>query len=323
MFKWAQRIARFLIVLVTSVFLVFSAITAWFAFGFHNADRLVQPELAFWMSHDWSTSQRGDYLTLANQLDDFPPTSLYFHVGPIAADGSLAMDLEIVPSLLDALPSTNYAWIGQIRSEIDLDDPAVRASIVSSADWLLAQGFDGLHVNVEPVRKDDLGFMFLMKELDTAFPETSISIAMDEWQPDLITNLIARWFNAVSVSYWPSDQVTALMPYVDEFVVMTYDTGFHDPGFYSWWVEQQTVALSKLMDGETRLLIGLPVYESGSNIDPETENLESGLVGYARGLSNVRSNADAIDGVAIYPYWEMDELEWQILNSYLNETHLR
>jgi hypothetical protein len=64
------------------------------------------------------------------------------------------------------------------------------------------------------------------------------------------------------------------------------------------------------------------VYEEGSNIDPFTENLETGIIGFTRGLSNLRSKPDAIDGIAIYPYWEMDELEWDILKAYLNETPL-
>ena len=99
---------------------------------------------------------------------------------------------------------------------------------------------------------------------------------------------------------------------------MTYDSGFHDPGFFSWWVEQQTIALSKLMDEDTRLLIGVPVYTEGSNFDPEAENIETGLVGYTRGLTNLRSDPENIDGIAIYPYWEMNEGKWQVLKTYMD-----
>jgi len=318
MFKWAQRIARILIVFVTGAFLVFALIVAWYVFGFHKASRLVEPDVAFWMQHSWATAEHDNFVDLANQIDDLPPTSLYFHVGPINEDGTLAKDLELNPANFQILASTNYAWLGQIRSEIDLSDPAVRATIVSSSQWLLAQGFDGIHLDIEPIRPDDSDFVLLLQDLDEAFPTTPISVAMDEWQPDFITQLIANIFDTTIVSYWTSEQVLEQMPYVDEFVVMTYDTGFHDPGLFSWWVEQQTIALSKLMDENTRLLIGLPVYDEGSNFDPLTENLESGLIGYTKGLSNLRSNREGIDGIAIYPYWMMDEEEWIILNTYLN-----
>lgn len=323
MFKWAQRIARILIVLVTGSFLLFALLTAWYIFGFHKADRLTQPELAFWMQHQWMTEEAPSFTELATRLDELPPSTLYFHVGPIEADGSLADDLSIQPSRLNALPSINYAWIGQIRSEISLDDPAIRAQIVSSAEWLMSQGFDGIHVNIEPVRPDDAAFPLLMQELDAALPEALISVSMDEWQPDALTQWVAHWFDTNIVSYWTSQQVLDLRPYVDEFVVMTYDSGFRDPDFYSWWVEQQTVALSQLMDSGTRLMIGLPVYEEGASFDPNAENLQTGLVGYTRGVSNLRSVPEVIGGVALYSFWEMDENEWDILNSYLsNEIDL-
>jgi hypothetical protein len=318
MFKWAQRIARILIILVTTTFLVFALITAWFVFGFHSDKRLSEPEVAFWMQHQWVTSEHDDFVDLAYKLDTLPSASLYFHVGPINPDGTLADDLEINPTNINSLPSNNYAWLGQIRSEIDLSDPAVRATIISSSEWLLAQGFDGIHLDIEPIRPDDTDFLVLVKELDAAFPTTPISVAMDEWQPDLITQMVADWFDTSIVSYWTSEQVLQLRPFVDEFVVMTYDSGFHDPDFFSWWVEQQTIALSNLMDEDTHVLIGLPVYSEGSNFDPEAENIETGLVGYTRGLTNLRSNSEAIGGIAIYPYWEMDEAEWQVLTSYLD-----
>ncbi|MFT7184325.1 MAG: hypothetical protein ACI9QC_000664 [Oceanicoccus sp.] len=318
MFKWAQRIARILIVSVTVTFLTFAIITAWYVFGFHSSSRLTPPEVAFWMQHSWVTAEHENFVDLAHELDALPASSLYFHVGPINEDGTLADDLEIKPANFNTLPSTNYAWLGQIRSKIELSDPEVRATIISSAEWLLDQGFDGIHLDIEPIRPDDTDFPLLVQEMNAALPGTPISVAMDEWQPDLITQMVANWYDVSIVSYWSSEQVVALMPYVDEFVVMTYDTGFHDPAFFSWWVEQQTIALSKLMDDDTKLLIALPVYSEGSNFDPEAENIETGLVGYTRGLTNLRSNSDSIDGIALYPYWEMDEAEWQVLKTYLD-----
>lgn len=318
MFKWAQRIARILIVLLTITFLSFAIVTAWYVFGFHSNKHLTQPEVAFWMEHAWSTSEHADFVDLAHELDFLPASTLYFHVGPISSEGTLANDLEINPTNFNTLPSTNYAWLGQIRSELDLSNPAVRATIVSSSGWLLSQGFDGIHLDIEPIRPGDTDFVLLVKELDAAFPTTPISVAMDEWQPHGITQMVATWFDTSIVSYWTSEQVLELRPYVDEFVVMTYDSGFHDPGFFSWWVEQQTIALSKLMDEDTRLLIGVPVYTEGSNFDPEAENIETGLVGYTRGLTNLRSDPENIDGIAIYPYWEMNEGKWQVLKTYMD-----
>lgn len=180
MFKWAQRIARILIVFVTVTFLTFTLVTAWYVFGFHSSSRLTPPDIAFWMPHSWVTAEHDDFTKLAHELDALPDTSLYFHVGPLNEDGTLADDLEIKPANFNSLPSTNYAWLGQIRSKIDLSNPAVRATIISSTKWILAQGFDGIHIDIEPIRPDDTDFVLLVQELDTAFPNTPISVAMDE-----------------------------------------------------------------------------------------------------------------------------------------------
>ncbi len=318
MFKWAQRFVRIFIVFFTLATVGLSFMLAYYVFGLHNLDRLTKPKVAFWMEHKWSTAERSNFEDLANKLKRLPSSKLFFHVGPLNPDGGLADDLEFQAENFASLPSDNYAWIGQLRSEIDLENPIVRANIIESGQWLLSQGFDGIHLNIEPVRADDEAFLLLLQEMDAALPDVPISIAMDEWQPDMLTQFIARLFNTSIVSYWTSEQVLNFRQYVDEFVVMTYDTGFKDSKLYSFWVEHQIVALSKLMDDETSLLIGLPVYEEGTSFNPEAENLESGLIGYTKGISNIRSNLKAIDGIALYPYWEMDKEEWQILNSYLN-----
>lgn len=313
MFVRTQKILRLLITAVTLFFTTIFLLIAYFFFGFHSNTELSKPRLAFWMEHAWASDTR-DFALLADRVKDLNITDLYFHVGPLSEDGSLADDLHFISSFQN-LDTTNYAWIGQLRSEIDLDSQNVRSRIVESSRWIVSQGFDGIHLNIEPVRHGDTAFFELLKELDAALPEAKISIATDEWQPHFISRIIANIFNTNIQSYWQADQIKTAAEYVDQIVVMTYDTGFKDPDLYSWWVEQQTISLSSILPEGKELFIGIPSYDEGSNIDPNAENIETGLKGFEKGVQNYRSNPENITGLAIYPYWTMDDAEWESLKN--------
>ena len=309
MFRLLQRFIRVLIVVILGGFTLLFLAIAWFIFGVHSTNKLVDSNLAFWMEHDWSTGTQNNFFDLSQKIEDYGITDLYFHVGPIAEDGSLATDLNVFTAGLETLSTTNYAWLGQLRSKIDLDDPEIRSAIVSSAEWILTKGFDGIHLDIEPVRHDDDAFPALVQELRRAIPDTKISVAMDEWQPHLLSLLLG------TQSYWTSKQVKTISEFADQMVVMTYDTGFHDPRLYTWWVEQETIALSRLVPEGTEVFIGIPSYEEGESIDPNTENIETGITGFYRGVQNLRSKIENLTGIAIYAYWEMDSDEWTLLNA--------
>lgn len=310
----------------------------WYVFGVHIQSRQAPARLAFWMEHSWSTgldsSQSGNYNLLVEQVDIYGITDLYFHVGPIEEGGTLADDLAIFTPGLEALGTTNYAWIGQVRSQIDLSTQTVRQQIIESSEWLIDQGFDGIHIDIEPVRPGDADFMLLLEEMDAAgLPK--ISIAIDEWQPHFLSQLLAWHIDQSIESYWTKDQIKEAAIYADQIVVMTYDTNFNEPRLYTWWVEQQTIALSRFLSAAdaavasaaadaagnaaepTELFIGLPSYDEGASINPAAENLQSGLAGFRLGVQNLRSKSGAITGVAIYPYWEMDDSEWATLQTNL------
>lgn len=306
---------RSLIVLLLGSFTLFFLGMAWFVIGVHSADRTVDTRLAFWMEHDWASGQTVDFTKLIRQMDGLPVTDLYFHVGPIDEDGSLADDLNIPTAELNVLSTTNYAWVGQVRARIDLDNPAVQNAIVDSAGFLLSQGFDGIHLNIEPVRADDAAFFELVSALRSSYPDMKLSLSMDQWQPHNFTQFVAWLIDNSIDSYWTSAQVKRVLEDVDQLVVMTYDTKLTDGRLYTWWVEQQTVALSRHMDDSTELFIGIPSYEEGAAIDPEAENLHTGCAGYWNGVRNVRSRLQSLAGIAVYSYWEMDDDEWELLHT--------
>ncbi len=314
MFIQTQKILQKIIISTAIFFTILFLSISWFVFGIH-IERNFEPRLAFWMEHDWSNGTAKDFGELNTKVDQLNITDLFFHVGPLNKDGSVANDLNIFKEGLDALGTTNYAWIGSKRTDIDLDNENVRARIILSSKWLLKQGFDGIHLDIEPVLQNDTAFINLLEEMRVALPDTKISVATDEWQPDLLSRFSG------SESYWTSSKFKEVAKYADQIVVMTYDTGFKDPQLYKWWVEQQTIAVSKLVPKNVEVFIGIPSYSKGASFDPAAENVVTGLAGFHRGYNNLRTNTDNISGVAVYSYWETDESEFKNLRSTLIDIY--
>jgi len=316
MFKKLQKIIQIISAIAFGSLSLFIIVLMWMTNGFHNDSHVIEPRLAFWMEPAWSTGEVNDFVTLKSQIQEFNISDLYFHVGPLDAYGSLADDLKIDAANLAALSTTNYAWIGQIRGQIDIDDELIREEVILSAKEMINQGFDGIHIDIEPFRSEDESFYSLVEEMRAAMPGIPISIAMDQWQPHTLTQFFASYYGVSIESYWDTSQVERIAEYVDQMVVMTYDTGFTTPELYIWWVEQQVIALSKRMDDDTEIFIGIPSYEKAVSIDPATENVQTGLEGFQSGMTNLRTDLTTLAGVAIYSYWEMDEDEWEILRTY-------
>ncbi len=319
MFTWIQQLIRGILKTIIALTLLASFIAIWFGIGIRQEARWTVTSSAFWMEHAWASGEQQDYEVLRERIKSHRIQDLYFHVGPIQEDGSLADDLQLP---LPDLPTTDYAWIGQLRSRVDLNDAAVREQVVNSARWLINNGFEGIHVNIEPVPRDDTAFILLMEELRQELPEDAkLSVAMDEWQPHGPSRLLS-WLLGVPIeSYWSTAQVKDISEHVDQMVVMTYDTSFQNPKLYIWWVEQQLITLSRRISDQAELRVGIPSYEEGPAIDPNVENLMTGFEGYRRGITNVRSRKDRLSGISVYSYWEMEPAEWTILEQLLKPKY--
>jgi len=281
--------------------------------GIRTPGQPQQSSTALWLPHHFVETTSTEWDQLKKHIENSPIDELYFHVGPMNADGSLPP--RITPPLSE-LSTRNLAWIGQLRSKIDLENQEVRAGIVQSALTLKAEGFDGVHINIEPIARTDHAFVELLEEMRAADPDLYISVATDEWQPHGITQQFAKLFNIDIESYWSTEQMQNVAEYADEITVMTYDTRLNDPKLYRAWVAIQTSHLSRLLPSSVELRIGLPVYEEGPSINPDVENLKNGLQGYHMGASNILTHRKNIAGIALYPYWEMQEDEWELLNEY-------
>lgn len=276
-------------------------------------------ENAVWLRHDWVGEPKSvsEIQELVQNLNARGIKTVFVHTGPLPEDGNIDPSTYwYAPDFLERAKKFDdtieyQAWLGQIRSKLDLADSNVRRNVVQQAVIMARMaGFDGVHIDIEPVWDEDEDFIKLLNEIRDELPEDKkISVALAEFIPKSLLWLME---NVHEFENYNSEvNYKNVAQYADQIVVMAYDTGISSPWLYRWLVKEQTIWLTRLLKGK-KLFVGLPAYdEEKEGFDPSVENLKNGLRGVAAGLDNFRSNEDVFEGVAIYPYWEIDAEEWQ------------
>ena len=277
-----------------------------------------------WVQHAWVGNEQETAVVedLALKTAKYDIKYVFVHTGPFDSDGTIPEErYKFASEFLKILKAKNpnviaLAWVGQVRSELDIDDADIRENITTTCEKLISEtGFDGIHYDIEPIAHDDTAFLTLLQETRNELGEDAfISVATDEWQPSFLSDLAGEILDKNITSYWETDYLKATAEIVDQIVIMTYDTSLGQIEHYEWLVEQQVIYLTQILNGyDTELLIGIPTYDDDKeSFDPKVENMESGLKGIIQGLNNKRTEVSIFTGVAIYADWETDDAEWSI-----------
>ncbi len=272
-----------------------------------------------WAGHKWFTgvSVRGDEPVTDADLEEFAGTVarhgiryVYIHVGPVQPNGTI----EDTPSpllgrLMARTPETTHlAWLGGLTSKQDFEDPQWREHFFETVEQMMAAGFDGVHLNFEPLTDHHPGYIELLAALKQRLgPETVLSHATHRGGPfGLSIGPMDRYF-------WSGDFYRKTMAHADQTVLMGYDTGLNTAEHYLAFLGHQTRLLVRWASAYPghQVLIGIPSYEEGSPAsDPLVENVANGALGVRRGLEKEGTGGGTFTGVAVYANWVTDDKEW-------------
>lgn len=278
---------------------------------------------ALWAEHDWvgEPHSAAEYDALADRLQANRITDVFFHVGPLAADGTIDPSLypnaaTLIAELEARLPDLRaQAWIGQKEKlgggPLDLADASVRGAIVETASTFLALGFDGIHYNIEPVASGNEALIALLDETRPVVnaSDAILSIAADEIEPYPGARRMLKRF-IPDAHLWSGDYYEAIAARTDQMAVMMYDTTLPYAWAYSTVVTWVTRLAWHNIGKDTVLFIGVPTSnEATAGFDPEAENLRSALIGIARTMPSDR-DSPRMFGLALYANWTTDDAEW-------------
>jgi len=289
-------------------------------------DKPVRLHNAAWLGVEWVDEPHAasEIVALADGLRAKYIDTLYVYTSYMRLDGSFGDSYEyageFVTRLKAAYPQVCIqAWIGLPLEQkgpsfwegyVDLSQPRSRQTIVSFCDELVhTVGFDGIHLDPEPVTSGDTFVLALLEEIRSEIGERPVLSIASRRIFSFENGLLAR---PLSVLAWSPSYYQAVAARVNEVALMTYDTMLPLPALYRLWTRRQVVEITQaLAGGKVRVFIGVPTSEEKTLTHfPKAENMASGLTGVLDGLASNSARPEVVTGVAVYPFWETDAAEW-------------
>lgn len=284
---------------------------------------------AVWLGHAWVDGERGsaDLAELAREVRGSGTRDLYVHTGPLEFDGRLDADLypgarDMIRRLRTALPGVRVqAWLGQVLSHdgsegLRLDDPATRARIEASAAQVLAAGFDGVHLDLEPTYSDDRGFLTLLDSVHRLTAARGVPLSVATHQIDPLPSLHTVGGALFDHPKWWSQRYFGeVARRVDQVAMMTYDTALPLESLYGGYVAQQTALALEVTPADTDLLVGLPGYHTDSwGHHAAAETVAAAVRGARLGLAR-QAPARERFGLALYVDFAATPADWAAYRS--------
>ncbi|AQS67726.1 glycosyl hydrolase family 18 protein [Streptomyces pactum] len=279
---------------------------------------------AMWLGHAWVDGRKDDaeLAAFARRLKTTGIRDLYVHTGPLEHDGTLPESRYpearwLIDAVHRELPGVRVqAFLGDVLATegpdgMHLERTATRAAVVRSAAQVLDAGYDGVHLDLEPLHSGDRDYLSLLDDLRavTRDRDAQLSVAAHQIDPLPALHSVFGVFTA-HPKWWSQEFFGQVARRVDQIAVMSYDTAQPLEGTYGGYVAQQTSLALEVTPPTTHLLMGLPFYYE-SNFDHwgHAETVAAAVRGVRLGLS--RTDADRkLFGVAPYIDFAATETNW-------------
>jgi hypothetical protein len=197
-----------------------------------------------WLGHAWVDGRHtpADLNALIGRLRKTGIRDLFVHVGPLSEDGSLNPALRprarwLLTGLHRRLPQVRVqAWLGDLVGPggLDLASRATGARLLAADAQVLAEGFDGIHYDLEPVPSGDRGYLALLTATHdlTRARHGVLSVACDQIEPAPYLHVVDQLIFG-HPHWWSAAYLRAIASRADEVALMTYDTGVPTGAAYS------------------------------------------------------------------------------------------
>ncbi|MFC9060105.1 glycoside hydrolase family 18 protein [Streptomyces sp. NPDC057074] len=279
---------------------------------------------AIWLGHAWVDGRKddADLAAFARRVKSTGIRDLYVHTGPMEHDGTLPKSLYpkarwLIDGVHRELPGVRVqAFLGDVLATegpdgMRLEKAATRAAVVDSARQVLDAGYEGVHLDLEPLHSGDRDYLSLLDDVRavTRDRDAQLSVAAHQIDPLPALHSVFGLFTK-HPKWWSQEFFGQVARRVDQIAVMSYDTAQPLEGTYGGYVAQQTSLALEVTPPTTHLLMGLPFYHE-SNFDHwgHAETVAAAVRGVRLGLS--RTDADReLFGVAPYIDFAATEKNW-------------
>ncbi|MER6846504.1 hypothetical protein AB0A81_02980 [Streptomyces flaveolus] len=279
---------------------------------------------AIWLGHAWVDGRKddADVTALARRLKTTGIRDLYVHTGPMEHDGTLPKSLypkarRLTDAVHREMPGVRVqAFLGDVLATespdgMRLEKAATRAAVVRSARQVLDAGYDGVHLDLEPLHSGDRNYLSLLDDVHAVTRAEGAQLSVAAHQIDPLPAFHSFWGTVAGhPKWWSQEFFGQVARRVDQIAVMSYDTMQPLESLYGGYVAQQTSLALEVTPPTTHLLMGLPFYhENRFGHWNHAETVAAAVRGVRLGLS--RTDADrARFGVAAYIDFAATEEDW-------------
>lgn len=246
---------------------------------------------------------------LAN-LRDHRIKYLFVDVGDTSRDGKIETPITDIAQFLGMIKSYEkqhaYDFVMLPYSEINTYDCQLdrtfRENFIADYKGLIGLGFDGIYVDVEPVRRSlQADYLEFLNELAAVCPESAIlgvyaGSVPDPQAGDEETN---EW-------QWSVSLYRDVSNFVDVIVVPGYDFKLRSRTEYTASIRRQIGLLSSEALN-CHLMFALPTHK------PEPETIDNALKAYKLEIS--RRPQHQFIGVCVFAEWTTIQEEWEVFKS--------
>lgn len=259
-------------------------------------------------------------------LDTGGIDTVYVHAGQIADDGSVTPVDDtgaLVSWLGDRYPDVRaLAWLRHTADGSSLVEDRFRSGqrgeLVPAAGEI-ADGFDGVHLDVAPVTVNDPSYPALVEELREELGEDPV-LSVRAHHVELVPGgRMPSFVFGSGEKYWSKGYLERVTEPADDVVVPGVDAGMPVEAMYGGFMARQVTQTLDALDRQEGVSVrfGIPVH-SGEDWAPRhnTEEALTALRGVRLGLTDTGSGADTATGVALYV---ADEADGDDLTAYTSE----
>ncbi|MEU7208375.1 glycoside hydrolase family 18 protein [Streptomyces sp. NPDC044989] len=279
---------------------------------------------AMWLGHAWVDGRKkdADLKALARELKTTGIRDLYVHTGPMEHDGTLSKSLYprarwLIDGVHRELPGVRVqAFLGDVLATespdgMRLEKTETRAAVVDSARQVLDVGYDGVHLDLEPLHSGDRNYLSLLDDIRAVTRARDAQLSVAAHQIDPLPGFHSFWGTVAGHPKWWSQKFFGQVARrVDQIAVMSYDTMQPLESLYGGYVAQQTSLALEVTPPTTHLLMGLPFYhENRFGHWNHAETVAAAVRGVRLGLSRTDADRERF-GVAAYIDFAATEEDW-------------
>lgn len=281
---------------------------------------------ALWVEHKFVGEKLppGEYRLLVENAKRHHIDNLYMHAGPFDRSGHVPVDrFAHAQHGLNALRTIDpnlrlFAWLGQVEKAgggpLDLGNATVRTGIVAATRLFLDLGFDGVHLNIEPIRDGDKRFLELLDGMGDATRERSKQLSVAAYKPSFAPGM--DWWSGRKNgrgAWWSARYYGEVGKRVDQMAVMLYDTALKREWWYTVYAAFAARRLPTWIPQGTRIFFGVPTYAERRRPNlPPGESLGAALSGARLGLADVSASDRSRVGAAIFANWTTSTDDWRV-----------